>query len=67
MAKKMFEYRETITFVVQIAAEDREEAFNAGADFVEGILDHTEPESRKIREIRGYELEPMGGGEVEEQ
>lgn len=67
MAKKMFEYRETITFVVQIAAEDRDDALNAGSDFVEGILDHIEEESRKVSGLRGYELELQGGANVEEQ
>lgn len=67
MAKKMFTYTETITFVVEVAAEDHDEAMNAGSDFVEGVLDHTHDESRKVSGLRRFELEPMGGARVEEQ
>jgi len=67
MAKKMFSYLETITFVVEIAAEDQKEAMEAGSDFVEGILDHADKESTHITGLRSFEIEPMGGPNVEEQ
>ena len=67
MAKKMFKYLETITFVVDIAAENQKEAMEAGTDFVEGILDHADNESTHITGLRGFEIEPMGGANVEEE
>lgn len=67
MAKKMFTYTETITFVVEIAAEDQAEAMASGTDFVEGVLDHCQDESNKVAGLRGFELEPMGGAKVEDQ
>lgn len=67
MAKKMFTYTETITFVVEIAAEDHDEALEAGSDFVEGVLDHTHSESKSIPGLRRFEMESPGGAKVEEQ
>lgn len=67
MAQKMFTYTETITFVVEIAAEDHDEALEAGSDFVEGVLDHTHNESKSVPGLRRFEIEPMGGANVEEQ
>lgn len=67
MAKKMFTYTETITFVVEIAAEDHDEALEAGSDFVESVLDHTHKESKSVPGLRRFEIEPFEGAKVEEE
>lgn len=57
MSKKMFTYRETITFEVSVSAEDKAEAKAIGSDYIEDVLDAMEAKVSSNDGVRGYELQ----------
>lgn len=61
MPKKTFSYTETIKITVYVDCENKKQAQEAGSDFVEGLLDHsqTEFEFCKKQGAKSFEMETL--------